>query len=172
MTHRWARGLRPPLIRGVGIVVALSLLPAGCATEPWELVDVELSVVDSVFTSQVPIQFEITAINRGTEEVRLSSYQCPPTFHVLDASGSVVGPGMRLCTLELREPITLAPGETASYAYRWSGELFTVGGGTNVLPFGDYALRGWVLVLPDHRVHSESVAVRFVDPGGGGGEFR
>lgn len=96
----------------------------------------------------------------------LLSSLCPPTFDVLDTSGRVVGPGMPLCTLEAREPKTLAPGEAVSYEYEWAGELYTIGAGGNLLAFGDYALRGWAVVLPDHRVHSEPVAVRFVDADG------
>lgn len=166
ITHRWARSLWLRSTYLAGLVAVLSLGLASCgATEPWELVDVRLSVVDSIFSLQKPVEFEITAVNRGTEDVRLSD-PCPPPFEVLDASGRVVGPGMGLCTLELRAPITLAPGEAVSFGYTWSGELYTVGAGSNLLAFGDYALRGWVVVLPDHRVDSESVAVRFVDGDG------
>lgn len=167
MTDRWACSLWLRSTHVAGLVAVLSPGLASCgATEPWELVDVRLSVVDSVFTPQTPVEFEITAVNQGTEEVILSSYLCPPTFDVLDTSGRVVGPGMPICTLEGREPKTLAPGEAVSYAYEWAGELYTIGAGSNLLAFGDYALRGWVVVLPDQRVHSEGVAVRFVDEGG------
>lgn len=91
---------------------------------------------------------------------------CPPMFDVLDPSERIVGPGTPLCTLELRAPTRLGPGGAVSQSHRWSGELYTAGGGSNVLPFGDYALRGWALVLPDHRVYSGVVGVRFVDVGG------
>lgn len=165
-THRWARSLCRSTHR-TGLVAVLSVGLASCgATEPWELVDVRLSVVDSVFTPQTPVVFEITAVNQGPEEVMLLPSLCPPTFDVLDTSGRVVGPGMPLCTLVAPEPKTLAPGEAVSYAYEWAGELYTIGAGSNLLAFGDYVLRGWVVVLPDHRIHSESVAVRFVDADG------
>lgn len=152
-----------PFQMGAAVCLSFVALTACWTTQPWELVDVELSVADSVITPSIPLEFEVTAVNRGPDEVTLRPGGCPPTFDIRDSGSRIVAPGTVLCTLEGRPPWVLAPGASVSYSYRWSGEDYSRGGAQDVVPAGDYLLQGWVWVLPGRRVHSSSTQVRLRD---------
>jgi len=142
----------------VAIVVVLL---AGCLSlSPSELVDVTLSVSDTVVSEALPVVIDVAATNRGDSDVTVSGYGCPQLYRVIDGNGSIVGPEGAYCLAMVVPPATLSPGESIEFQYTWSGR-----GNSEFsapLPTGEYELQAWILVLPQDSVFSGTAPVRVV----------
>ncbi len=144
----------------VSFVVGLGLaILFGCTiTDPSDVIDVEVVVSDSIVTAVAPVVVEVTATNRSVSDISVSSSGCPQLFHVLNASGEVVGPEGVACALIAMPPAILRPGESIAFRYNWSGGANSEIGAR--VPDGEYQVQGWVLLMSHGPVYSESVPVR------------
>lgn len=141
--------------------VAIAML-GGCGVlDPSEMIDVQVTLSDSLIKVSGTIEIAVTATNRGGTDVSVGAKGCPQTFQVMDASGTVVGPETVLCTLEALPPRTLKPGESIGFGYRWAGG--GLGPEGSRLPAGPYLVRGQISVFGEGVAYSPPRSVRVLD---------
>jgi hypothetical protein len=96
----------------------------------------------------------VVATNRGNETHQITPGNCADAFGIVSADGRTIGPAGGVCVATLVSH-TLAPGESFTFAGRWTGAL-TAG-------VGLYELRGRVRVGPVDFAESSPVSFR-IDP--------
>lgn len=99
------------------------MLVAACssATSPTADLGVVTTLSRAEFRAGDAIDVSITVTNHGTASRELNIATCPDPFIVTTEDGTVVGPALRGCTLELRTR-DLRPGESFTYALLWLGD--------------------------------------------------
>ena len=138
-------------------IVLFSILLIAACDEPTYSdrgVEVTATVNRQTFYAGDTAHITISASNEGSETVVLNAKQCPFHFQVINAQGSVVGPGARECSMEayLRD---VAPGETLVQQYRWALD----GNGGIQVPAGEYRIRGWAYGAQNLRARSGDVTI-------------
>ena len=157
---------RPRL--GQQLLLALAAaggLSACGTTEPAVMLDVSLSLSDSLLQPPTPLALRVEATNFGIDPVEILDAGCPKHFIVRDQEGAVLGPEPVLCLLVALPPIRLAPGESKAFSYEWDGR--SVSGHPAFVPGGSYLIQGWIRSVSGEKVFSDPVdlAVRSVVTG-------
>ena len=109
------------------------------------------------------VHINISVRNTGDREVRIGTTGCNTEFLISDMQGNAFVPAeLVYCTLELRAPITLAPGASHSIQVFTTGRVVPQGSQTQpgLLPKGTYRVRPVVSVL----YGDQSVVVVSADP--------
>lgn len=108
-------------------------------------------------TISIPIRIR----NQSGELRQLALGECDPPFEVLNQSNVVVGPGARICTLELKPPTPVGAGASLDYTSTWQGDSNTPSatGQSIPVPAGSYSIRPRVMVIGTGYVYGPPVPI-------------
>lgn len=146
-------------LAAVALVVA-----ASCRNIVLPQTDLQVSTKLSTaeFRAGDAVEVRVTVTNRGETTHELNVGTCPNPFVVTAQNGTVVGPAVPACTLELRMN-NLAAGQSFTYVAVWRGDGLSIGDGDNnrPLPAGTYIVRGRV-PTKGGLVDGDAVEVRII----------
>ena len=106
------------------------------------------------------LQVSVTVMNVGDRMYTLTSGNCPSPIKVYGPDGSIV-PRAEVCG-EPGFSRVLEPGDSHTYAFRWTAETITYGGGMTVkspLSAGPYGLRGQVTIAEVGVIEAGGVSI-------------
>lgn len=135
------------------ISFAGACLLVGClgTTEPKAAVLVLATATPTSIHAQETVAIDLNIFNNGTKAVQVALDNCTPPYEVITANGTVVGPGARLCTLDIKAPVTIEPQASVQFSTSWEGDSAGPGPGDQrvYLKPGSYSIRPRVNVLGD-----------------------
>jgi hypothetical protein len=118
-------------------------------------ITVDRAVLQRTDTAQI----RVTVTNRSARPVKIPASACPPSFVIVDSTGTVVAPAPRVCLLIAVPPVTLQPAESHVFEDRWFAQDTWTG---DPLPSGEYRARVGVMV--DRRAaRSAPVSITLAD---------
>jgi hypothetical protein len=151
--HRLAATMIVPLLASCGII----------ESNPGPKVDVSAVTAPLDLAIGDTVRITITVRNVGDREVSIGTTGCNTEFLISDLQGNAYVPAeLVYCTLELRAPTKLAPGEVHNITVFTTGRVVPQGSqaAPAMLPKGTYRLRPVVQVL----VGDESAVLVAADP--------
>jgi hypothetical protein len=136
----------------------------GHSTAPSDALDVTVASAPDRMNVAGVIDIEVRIHNGTDDTLRLGLDQCVPPFQILEAAGKVIGPGPRFCTLELKAPVSIGPGETILYASKWYGDSDTPTTALTPVPVppGQYLIRPRVFVIEGGTALGKPKAITIV----------